>query len=1053
MKKRLNRRLLLNGKRSLIFLLVFMLIMQITTVKALANPGYHFTGLSDGVDTTTRIDSNVTQNISVGATFAADMKTDTPVITLTPREGDTSLVGTAVPGATVVLSVNGVAKPPVTVKISGYWTVDSLELKEGDTISVTAILAPNTVSDETTATVGEARTKLATVTGLAWDGNIARWATVPNAGSYFVQLYKNGSKLGLPAMLLPFQVANGFDFTSDITGIDGGKGTYTYKVTALADIDSLFSSADESAASNDNIVATPLAQVKNVALSPSGVVTWDPVPNASKYQLELFWNGTSKGTTPMASGGSVILQMRSGGPGVYTVKVRAQVEGEGSIYSDGPQSEASGSQTIIQLAKVDAGLKWTGNVAHWTSVPNAASYDVQLYKNENRLNGAVNVPAASAASGVDFTSAIIGVGGGAGIYTYKVTAKGDRVLLLDAAQSAVSNDNLVTSPLAQVKNVALSASGVATWDKVANASGYEVQLYKGSIEQGKAVTKSADAIDATSHNCLSDMKAAGAGVYTVKVTAKGNGTTYTNGPQSTASGSQTIKKLETVTGITWTGDVAHWTAVPNVAYYEVQLYNNGIKLYGVVTVLPGNVASGVDYSSTIAVSNAGTYTYKVKAKAYLSSLFSDSDESSASNDNIRTIQLAQVKNVALSSSGIISWNAVPNTSSYEVELFRDGTSEGTDTMESGSSIILQMRSGGPGVYTIKVTAKGNGSTYLDGPQSTASGSQNITKLETVTGLTWTGDVAHWTAVANAALYDVQLYKNGKLLNGAVNVPAASAASGVDFTSAITGVGGGAGIYTYKVTAKSYSTSLFLDAYLSASSNGNIKSPAVVTVDGSSVAEAIAGNATITGLDASKTYTVQIISGSDNGKYVNATGTVGNITPVSVTGVTDITGLENGTTYRVVDITAPALAIETTNPPAGTVGVAYSGFNFNSTGGVGIKSYTVTPGRLPAGLSLAADGTLTGTPTSAGAFSFTVSVTDSAVPPATDRHIYTMTINAAETYTVSFDSQSGSPVSDIVNINSGDKITEPSAPIRTNYTFGGWYKEASCTNAWDFRQIQ
>jgi uncharacterized repeat protein (TIGR02543 family) len=36
-----------------------------------------------------------------------------------------------------------------------------------------------------------------------------------------------------------------------------------------------------------------------------------------------------------------------------------------------------------------------------------------------------------------------------------------------------------------------------------------------------------------------------------------------------------------------------------------------------------------------------------------------------------------------------------------------------------------------------------------------------------------------------------------------------------------------------------------------------------------------------------------------------------------------------------------------------------------------------------------------------------------------------------------------------NIISGVTITEPTPPVRTGYTFGGWYKEAACTNAWNF----
>jgi uncharacterized repeat protein (TIGR02543 family) len=56
---------------------------------------------------------------------------------------------------------------------------------------------------------------------------------------------------------------------------------------------------------------------------------------------------------------------------------------------------------------------------------------------------------------------------------------------------------------------------------------------------------------------------------------------------------------------------------------------------------------------------------------------------------------------------------------------------------------------------------------------------------------------------------------------------------------------------------------------------------------------------------------------------------------------------------------------------------------------------------------------------------------------------------AQTYTVSFDSQGGSSVAPITNVVSGSTITKPADPTRANYTFGGWYKEAACTNAWNF----
>ena len=73
---------------------------------------------------------------------------------------------------------------------------------------------------------------------------------------------------------------------------------------------------------------------------------------------------------------------------------------------------------------------------------------------------------------------------------------------------------------------------------------------------------------------------------------------------------------------------------------------------------------------------------------------------------------------------------------------------------------------------------------------------------------------------------------------------------------------------------------------------------------------------------------------------------------------------------------------TTPLPAGTVGVAYNQ-KLEATGGVPPYTFVAAPGSpfnpnsLPAGLSLASDGTLSGTPTTAGNFTFVVNVTDAA----------------------------------------------------------------------------
>lgn len=75
---------------------------------------------------------------------------------------------------------------------------------------------------------------------------------------------------------------------------------------------------------------------------------------------------------------------------------------------------------------------------------------------------------------------------------------------------------------------------------------------------------------------------------------------------------------------------------------------------------------------------------------------------------------------------------------------------------------------------------------------------------------------------------------------------------------------------------------------------------------------------------------------------------------------------------------------------GTVGVAYNQA-FTASGGTGPYTYAVTAGSLPAGLTLGGNGGLTGTPTEAGPFNYTVTATDAN--SATGSQAVTMAVNA------------------------------------------------------------
>jgi uncharacterized repeat protein (TIGR02543 family) len=53
------------------------------------------------------------------------------------------------------------------------------------------------------------------------------------------------------------------------------------------------------------------------------------------------------------------------------------------------------------------------------------------------------------------------------------------------------------------------------------------------------------------------------------------------------------------------------------------------------------------------------------------------------------------------------------------------------------------------------------------------------------------------------------------------------------------------------------------------------------------------------------------------------------------------------------------------------------------------------------------------------------------------------------YTVTFNANGGLPAPGTQEINHGDKVTQPPVMTKFGYGFGGWYKEESLTNAWNF----
>ncbi len=216
-----------------------------------------------------------------------------------------------------------------------------------------------------------------------------------------------------------------------------------------------------------------LPQVKNVTLDETGTARWDDLTNESGYVVQLYSDSGEVGSPINLPAGTTsynfLAAMRAAGEGSYNVTVMGK--GDGILYLDGPWSLHSAEQTVICLSTVTEGLNWDGDVAKWCQVPYAVSYEVQAYRDGKEWVMPVTVPAEKASEGFDFGPSIARAG--AGKYTYKVMAKGNDTLILDApAPSPLSNENIKLSQISStllcttstIKGTAINDMGIPNAD-------------------------------------------------------------------------------------------------------------------------------------------------------------------------------------------------------------------------------------------------------------------------------------------------------------------------------------------------------------------------------------------------------------------------------------------------------------------------------------------------------------------------------------------------------------------------------------------------------------
>ena len=300
----------------------------------------------------------------------------------------------------------------------------------------------------------------------------------------------------------------------------------------------------------------------------------------------------------------------------------------------------------------------------------------------------------------------------------------------DTSKSASVTVTVTQSVLPSPQSVSLSGQGLASWtapEDETNVVKYSVQLYKNGTAEGLAreVTKGGT----YSVDLLSAMRGGGAGSYTVKVKAVGDGVTYADSPE-VESGAQTVSQKTAVQYTWWfeTGK-ARWVNVDGDSDYTVQLYKGGTAVGGPAAVSrsaetdPGNPAETVtthDFNSGITAAGPGSYTFGVvtKGDAYLAL---DAEET-RDNTKAYTYDVKLSAPAGLSWTGTAAqWTAVSNATGYSVQLYKDGSASGAAVPVTTGTSYAGFSVSAAGLYTFTVQALGTGTAgsgaYLDSDEA------------------------------------------------------------------------------------------------------------------------------------------------------------------------------------------------------------------------------------------------------------------------------------------------------------------------------------------------
>ncbi|HTO30481.1 MAG TPA: putative Ig domain-containing protein [Pararhizobium sp.] len=809
----------------------------------------------------------------------------------------------------------------------------------------------------------------------------------------------------------------GASYSNTSISASGGVGAMSYAVTAGALPDGLALNSTTGAITGTPTAAgfgtTNFTVTATAATAGSASASYTLEVDAPPVVLTPASGALTDGTVGTAYAAATI--SASGGQGAFTYTVTA-----GALPSGLGLNVSSGAITGTPTAAALGTSNFTVTATAATAGSSANSYSLTVVSPPMVLTPASGTALSAGTVGAAYSDASISASGGVGTISYAVTAGG-----LPAGLSINPSTGAITGTPTAGAFGAASFTVTATAATVGSVSASYTIAVGGTAVVLTPVTGAALSAGTVGIAYSNTSISAGGGVGTISYAVTG-GTLPAGLSLNTSSGA--------ITGTPTAGALgtSNFTVTATAAISGSASASYSIAVAGptvVLTPVTGTALTagtvGVAYSDTSisAGGGVGTISYAVTSGALPAGLGLN-----ASTGAITGTPAAGAFGTATFTVTATAATAGSASASYSIAVGAPpvvltpatGTALSTGTVGMVYSDTSISATGGVGTIGYAVTG---GALPAGLSMNASTGAITGTPAAGAFGAaTFTVTATAATSGSAAVSYTITVRGSAVVLTPATGTTLSAGTVGAVYSDTSISATGGVGTIGYAVTAGALPAGLSLNASTgaitgtpttaalgkatftvtaTAATSGIGSASYTITVRGSAVVLIPATGTALSAGTAGKSYSDTSISASGGvggiryavtsgalpaGLRLNAsTGAISG-TPTSgafgtVTFTVTAAAATAGSTAASYTITINASAVVLkpgtgTALSAGTAGVAYANASISASGGVGVISYAVTAGTLPAGVSLnAATAAITGTPTASGDFSFTVTATD------------------------------------------------------------------------------